>query len=121
MLAAIADQEVTALAAAQRGDVATRLTLSPLDLYDVGAAVGQHLRGPRHGDEVAELQHDDAGKRLLAHDYHASASAIRRLCHRGSPRCANSVRDICVCATSPYSSRLPCPAWTSWAALHASM
>ena len=86
VLAAVADQEVPALAAAQRRDVAARLALERLDLDDVRAAVGEHLAGPRHGDEVAELQHGDAGEGLLAHGYHSSASAIRRLCQRGSPR-----------------------------------
>ena len=122
VLAAIADQEVPALAAAEGRDVAARLALQRLDLDDVRAAVGEHLPGPRHGDEVAELQDGDAVERLLCHrlDYHASASAMRRLCQRGSPRCAKSVRDICVWATRPYSMRLPWPAWTSCAALHAS-
>ena len=120
VLAAIADQEVPALAAAERRDVTARLALQRLDLDHVRAAVGEHLPGPRHGDEVTELQNGDAGERLFAHAYHASASAIRRLCQRGSPRCAKSVRDICVWATRPYSMRLPWPAWTSCAALHAS-
>ena len=64
VLAAVADQEVTALAAAERSDVAARLALLRLDLDHVRAAVGERLSRPRHGDEVAELEHRDAGERL---------------------------------------------------------
>jgi hypothetical protein len=40
--------------------------LPRLDLDDVGAAVGEHLPGPRHRDEVAELENGDAVERTLA-------------------------------------------------------
>src|SRR5881628_3764840 len=67
VLAAVTDQEVTALAAAKRGDVAARLALQRLDLDHVGATVGEHLSRPRHGDEVAEFEHRDARERLVSH------------------------------------------------------
>jgi hypothetical protein len=66
VLAAVADEEVAALTAPERRDVAARLTLTRLDLDDVGAAVGENLARPRHGDEVAELDDRDARERLLA-------------------------------------------------------
>src|SRR3989442_2782557 len=67
VLAAVTDQEVPALAAAERGDVAARLALEGLDLDHVGTAVGEHLSRPWHGDEVAEFEHRDAGERLVSH------------------------------------------------------
>ena len=60
VLAAVADQEVPALTAAQRRDVAAGLALERLDLDHAGAAVGEHLPRPRHRDEMTELDDGDA-------------------------------------------------------------
>ena len=65
VLAAVADQEVPALAATEGRDVAARLALERLDLDHVGAAVGKDLPRPRHRDEVTELDDGDAGERPL--------------------------------------------------------
>jgi len=65
VLAAVADEEVPALAAAERRDVTARLALERLDLDHVGAAVGEDLPRPRHRDEVAELDDGDAGEGTL--------------------------------------------------------
>jgi hypothetical protein len=68
VLAAIADQEVAALAAADRAMCRLGFAFERLHLDDVRAPVGEDLAGPRHRDEVPELEHGHAREGpLVAH------------------------------------------------------
>ena len=67
VLAAVSDDEVPALVRRERRDVPARLALGRLDLDHVGAAVGQHLPGPRDRDELPQLEDRDTVERLLRH------------------------------------------------------
>jgi hypothetical protein len=63
VLAAVARQEVARLARDHGRELAHRVALERLDLDDARAALGEQLGTERDGDELAELDHLDAGER----------------------------------------------------------